>query len=194
MLGVALVEEGVELREAGIDAPMLCCPSPPAAAATTVVAHRPDAGRLHRGRHRGAGQGGGRAGARPLAVHLKVDTGMHRVGAPPDDASALAELIAAHRRARARGPLHPLAVADEPDNPYTDEQLERFDAVRAVIAPRSAAGAGARREHRRTRSRSRGPLRPRAGRHRHLRHHAGAGARRICGRCGPAMTLGRGCR
>ena len=75
------------------------------------------------------------AGGAPIAVHLKVDTGMHRVGADPDDAVALAERCsAAARRCGSKGCATHLAVADEPDDPSTAEQLDRFDAALAALA------------------------------------------------------------
>jgi alanine racemase len=71
--------------------------------------------------------------AEPLDVHLKVDTGMHRVGCMADDALALAESVAARDELRLEGVLTHLAVADEPDNPYTSQQLDRFDRVLADL-------------------------------------------------------------
>jgi alanine racemase len=66
-------------------------------------------------------------------VHLKVDTGMHRVGCAPDDALALARSIAVRDELHLAGVCTHLAVADEPENPYTGEQLARFDAVLAAL-------------------------------------------------------------
>jgi alanine racemase len=67
-------------------------------------------------------------------VHLKVDTGMHRVGAHPEDAAALVARIARHAPAlRLDGVFTHLAVADERANPYTDAQLERFDKALAAL-------------------------------------------------------------
>ena len=60
-------------------------------------------------------------------VHLKIDTGMHRMGA------GISELPAVANALRAASDLLPeavwthLAVADVPDNPFTVEQLRRFD-------------------------------------------------------------------
>ena len=76
-----------------------------------------------------------RAGARRrLGVHLKVDTGMHRVGAAPADVAGARR---AHRRRAPRlrlaGVFTHLAVADEPDDPYTAGQLDRFDDVLAAL-------------------------------------------------------------
>src|SRR4030095_9801917 len=69
------------------------------------------------------------SGADPLPVHLKVDTGMHRVGCADTDACALAKSIATRDELRLEGVLTHLAVADEPDDPYTPQQLDRFDTV-----------------------------------------------------------------
>src|SRR6476659_8112674 len=90
-LAVALVEEGVQLREAGIDAPILVLSEPVPAAAETVVAHR-----LTPGVYTATGIDALAKAVRtldasePLPVHLKVDTGMHRVGCDPDEAVDLA--------------------------------------------------------------------------------------------------------
>jgi alanine racemase len=73
---------------------------------------------------------------RDLDVHLKVDTGMHRVGAAPADAGPLVERVDSHRPwLRLAGVYTHLAVADEPADPYTDEQLDRFDAALGAIPP-----------------------------------------------------------
>ena len=132
-LGVALVEEGAELRAAGIDAPVLVLSEPPPPAARAVVAlgltpvayTRAGIDALAKA----VADGGALPGAEPLPVHLKVDTGMHRVGCATGDACALAESIAARDELRLEGVLTHFAVADEPDDPYTPQQLDRFDDV-----------------------------------------------------------------
>jgi alanine racemase len=133
-LGVALVEEGAELRAAGIDAPILVLSEPPPAAAPTVVglgltpvAYTPV------GIEALAKAVAHADTADPLPVHLKVDTGMHRVGCMVDDAQALAESIAGRDELGLEGVLTHFAVADEPDNPYTAQQLDRFDRVLGAL-------------------------------------------------------------
>jgi alanine racemase len=71
--------------------------------------------------------------AEPLDVHLKVDTGMHRVGCSTDDAVARAAQVAARDELVLAGVCTHLAVADDPTDPYTAEQLARFDAVVAAL-------------------------------------------------------------
>jgi alanine racemase len=70
---------------------------------------------------------------RPLPVHLKVDTGMHRVGAGPDAALDLAERVDLRSELRLGGVCTHFAVADEADDPYTGEQLARFATVLAAL-------------------------------------------------------------
>ena len=134
MLGVALVEEGVALREAGIEAPILLLSEPVATAAEAVVQARLTPAVYTAAGIEALAKAVAAAGTVPLPVHLKVDTGMHRVGAAPAAAVELAELVAAHRELRFAGLWTHLAVADEPDNPYTAQQLDRFESVRARIA------------------------------------------------------------
>ncbi|HEY6319457.1 MAG TPA: alanine racemase [Acidimicrobiia bacterium] len=125
-LGVALVEEGTALRAAGIEAPVLVLSEPPAGAAPVVV----DAGLTpvvytEPGIEALAKAVADRT-ADPLPVHLKVDTGMHRVGCAPDEAADLVAAVTARPELRLEGICTHFAVADEPDRPETRAQLDEF--------------------------------------------------------------------
>jgi alanine racemase len=134
-LGVALVEEGVALREAGIDAPVLVLSEPVPEAAACVVAHRLTPVVYTPTGIEALAKAVAETGApEPLPVHLKVDTGMHRVGAATHEAAALAQQVVDHGELRLEGVCTHFAVADEPSNPYTEQQLERFDAVLRELA------------------------------------------------------------
>ncbi|MCL2472333.1 MAG: alanine racemase, partial [Treponema sp.] len=64
-----------------------------------------------------------------LTVHLKVDTGMGRLGCRPEEAASLAARIVSHRRLNLGGVATHLSVADSSDEgniAYTREQLRRF--------------------------------------------------------------------
>ena len=157
-LCVALVEEGAALRRAGVDAPILVLAEPPPAQYA-----EPARWGLHVAAY-SEGAIDGIATATPpdavVPVHLKIDTGMHRVGAAPDDAPALARRIVGHDRLALRGVMTHLAVADEPDDPFTAAQLARLDAVLgalqaggtepAVVHAANSAGALAHPEARRS--------------------------------------------
>jgi len=72
----------------------------------------------------------------PRRVHLKIDTGMHRMGANPGD---LAPVAAALGRAAAAGAVRlegvwtHLAVADDPADEFTSVQLTRFETALAEL-------------------------------------------------------------
>jgi alanine racemase len=128
VLAVALVEEGVELRDAGIDGPILLLsqPSPATmddarAADLTLALYTPDGV--------AAASKVARAGRDPWAVHVKVDTGMHRVGCSPDDLRQMVELVDSEPSLRLEGVWTHCAVADEPAAPFTQTQFDRFEAA-----------------------------------------------------------------
>src|SRR5918999_963539 len=92
-LGVALVEEGLRLREAGIrNEPILLLSEFPAEAEKEVVAAdlTPT---VYSERKASALAAAARAIGRPARAHLKVDTGMHRVGVLPHRAVAVARAL-----------------------------------------------------------------------------------------------------
>ena len=129
-LCVALVQEGVALREAGIEGPILVLSEQPSEALSLAVHHRLTTTVYSAIQiEELAAQG-----AREHPVHLKIDTGMRRVGVAESDAVAVVDWIAASPAVSLAGVFTHLAVADEPDNPFTARQLDRFDAVVAALA------------------------------------------------------------
>ena len=124
-LAVATVDEGLRLREAGIRVPTLVLWGIGEMEAAVVA----DAGLepiVYD--ERSIDVLGSTAGDRPIGVHLKIDTGMQRVGAHPHAVAALVESIQERSPAvELTGVFSHLAVADEPDNPFTATQIERFD-------------------------------------------------------------------
>ncbi len=138
-LGVALVEEGIALRDAGVDAPILVLSEPPRAAADAVVAHDLTPTVYTAVGIEGLAKAVADAGASAaLGVHLKVDTGMHRVGCSVAEAPDLVDAIAARPELALGGLCTHLAVADEAGSSYTDEQLDRFDALLGELDARAA--------------------------------------------------------
>jgi len=143
-LAVATVPEGVELREAGLEVPILvlggCHDRRTAARAAahglTAVVH--DERRL--ADHRAAAAAAGR----PLPLQIEVDTGMARMGVPLARATALARAIAEDPALELDGIFTHLARADEPDLEPSRQQLERFGTLLAALRE---AGIAARRTH-----------------------------------------------
>ncbi len=127
-LAVASVQEGVELRESGIVAPILLFSLPIPEELDQVVAHhitplvgdREFALEVARAAE---------AAGEVVPVHLKIDTGMGRIGCRPEEALALARAVLSHPSLRLEGTATHLSVADSSsadDMAYTKNQLEQF--------------------------------------------------------------------
>ncbi len=131
-LAVALVEEGVALRDAGLDAPILVLSQPPEDAMADALDARLVPTLYTRDGIAAAAAAVaavGSIGDRGWSVHLKIDTGMHRVGAAVEDAVELAALIDRCDELHLGGVFTHLACADEPGHPLTVLQLSRFESV-----------------------------------------------------------------
>lgn len=132
-LGVAHFTEGLALREAGIDAPIL------------AWLHTPDtdfAAGIEAGIDVGVSGwelepvvAAARQLERPARVHLKIDTGLGRNGCPPALWEDLVNRAVEYQELgllRVVGVFSHLAVADEPHRPETDDQVDRFREAVAV--------------------------------------------------------------
>ncbi|HEX9891192.1 MAG TPA: alanine racemase [Actinomycetota bacterium] len=134
-LGVALVEEGMTLREAGIEAPILTLSEwPPGSERDALAAGLTPTLYTERGLDALASVGVA------VRAHVKLDTGMHRVGLDPDKAEPFVR-TAVERGIELEGLWTHFATADQPDDPSARGQLERFlsaagDLARAGFRPR----------------------------------------------------------
>ncbi|HVB05656.1 MAG TPA: alanine racemase [Acidimicrobiales bacterium] len=133
VLAVALVEEGLALRAAGITAPVLLLSEPPPAAIAAAVAAGLTPTLYSTTGLRAAAAAAGAAG-RVVPVQVKVDTGMHRVGVAPSELVALAKELAREPDLLLEGLWTHFAVADDPADPFTALQLARFEEARADLA------------------------------------------------------------
>ena len=134
-LCVALASEGVALRRFGISAPILVLSEqPPDNAEAMVEHHLVPTVSTAAGIEALATAAAARA-TDPVDVHLKIDTGMHRVGAWPHDAVGLCRLIAERPALHLTGIFTHLALADEPSHEATERQLARFEESLADLPP-----------------------------------------------------------
>lgn len=138
-LAVSLVEEGVELREGGIFAPVVVLGGVPPAAADVIVHRqlRPVVWSIDHLEMLGAAVR--RAGARPLPVHLKIDTGMSRLGLLPRDLTPVLEWLARDggRTIDLEGIMTHLSCADDPDDELSSaRQLASFADCLGTVAAR----------------------------------------------------------
>lgn len=130
MLGVTTVDEGAELRSAGITAPILLLGerSPDELPAcleqdlTLSVGDDHVLERLARLAQRRS---------RPVSIHFKVDTGMSRYGVRWDRAAAAIQTAASLPGIRVEGVMSHFAMSDETDKTFALRQLARFEEVLA---------------------------------------------------------------
>ncbi|HHW98252.1 MAG TPA: alanine racemase [Firmicutes bacterium] len=127
-LAVSILDEAVELRRAGIRAPVLVMGYTPAAQGG-MAADMNISLTVYEPQQALALVQAARASGSALKVHLKVDTGMGRIGALPDDVLALATLLQNLEGCELEGIYTHFAKADEDDPNPTLLQLERFQAV-----------------------------------------------------------------
>jgi alanine racemase len=124
-LGVARLAEALHLREAGITAPIHLFTEPPESGIESLVENDLTATVYTQSFARKLSDAAARRDLR-VPVHVKVDTGMHRVGLLADDvADAMRELLSLPG-IEIEGVWSHLAVADVPDHPFTRKQLDLF--------------------------------------------------------------------
>jgi len=125
-LGVARAVEALDLRQEAITAPILVlgyvdpveCPALAAAGVHVTVYDRPAAEEFSRVAQREG---------KTLEIHIKVDTGMGRLGLPCDDSGAREALTVANLTGiKVAGLFTHFACADEPDEGPVRLQMERF--------------------------------------------------------------------
>ena len=134
-LCVAIVDEGVALRRAGITAPILLLSEQPPELADLIVGYQltPTVTTT-----RGAAVLAASAAAadQTISVHIKVDTGMHRVGVSPEEAVSLASFISSYESLNIEGVYTHFAVADEPSHVANTAQLNSFNTVLENLSAR----------------------------------------------------------
>jgi alanine racemase len=138
-IGVARMEEGLELRRAGVSSPVLVLGlTPPAQMAQAVGSGLAltvwSAEQIEWAASASSVDA-------PTRLHLKIDTGMGRIGAPPAQAVELARAIAGRPSLSLEAVYTHFACADLPDPASTQDQARTFHAV--LEAVRSAGVAPA---------------------------------------------------
>lgn len=138
------VREAIDLRCAGIDAPILClgpvlsgdCSGIAKHDISCVVDSAITAQRL---------AVAARSVSRPIAVHINLDSGMHRYGHSMDQAMVLVEAVRCHAELLLEGVFTHFADASNPDQTATTVALDRFhraaDRIGAPIRHASASAA-----------------------------------------------------
>ena len=123
--GVATVEEGIELREAGIKKPILTLSQPPHTAISALLDNEIMPSVFE---SEFAVQYGEMAAVRGVKApyHLAINTGMNRIGVSWSDAAEFARMVAFHSALELDGTFTHFATADEVDTLDFEKQAMRF--------------------------------------------------------------------
>ena len=133
--GVALPEEGGELRRGGITRPIFCVGGFWQGQAEQLIADQivPAVFRLDMVEELNARA---KAAGRIVEYHLKVDTGMGRLGVPDRDLPEFAEALSKFENTRLAGVLTHFADADGAESSFTEQQIARFRRAIEVLEAR----------------------------------------------------------
>jgi len=127
-LGVALPEEGQQLREAGIEAPILVVGLIQPEEAYKVVKFQlsqtvASVELLEALNHEASKV------STWISVHVKLETGMGRIGVKPDDAVSFVRKVKSFKNLNLEGLFSHFSSADEKDKTFSERQLQLFDQV-----------------------------------------------------------------
>jgi alanine racemase len=127
-LGVARVEEALEIRKAGVNLPVLVFEITPRNHITSALSENIELTIGEPGAAESIGAAAGQLG-KSARVHINVDTGMGRLGLPLADAAATIERILRNRHLELASVYSHLSTSEEKDKAYAREQLARFSHV-----------------------------------------------------------------
>ncbi|MDO8964688.1 MAG: alanine racemase [Coriobacteriia bacterium] len=134
-LGVATIDEAIELRGAGVDAPVHVLAEPPHTSAATVVEYDITPTLYSRAFAVALSRAAAEAQA-TVRFHLKVDSGMNRIGVRAEDAADFVESLTGLPGIAMEGVFTHFATADIPGDWEFEGQLDRFNAAIAAMRAR----------------------------------------------------------
>ncbi len=132
---VALLEEGIELREAGIQVPILITGGYYGRAWSELLRHDLTPVVHDPGQLESIAEEVKFSGAEPVNVHVKIDTGMARLGIAPKDIGVMAKALHRFPEVRLQGLMTHFACADAVETESIEHQLDLFE--QATLALRN---------------------------------------------------------
>jgi alanine racemase len=139
MLACADIEEGVALRDAGVTIPILVFGALSVSHLEGVFTHGLTPTVSTPGAARALEAGAAARGVR-LACHLKIDTGMNRLGFRHDNLRRTLPAVLQSPHLAFDAVYTHFASADEPESPFMDEQRARFEIATAALGALGARG------------------------------------------------------
>ncbi|MCD4732051.1 MAG: bifunctional UDP-N-acetylmuramoyl-tripeptide:D-alanyl-D-alanine ligase/alanine racemase, partial [Bacteroidales bacterium] len=139
-LAVAYADEGVELRKAGITAPIMVM-NPDEQSYDAIIKHNLEP-EIYNFRSLNLLEEATRVNIipenKPVKVHIKLDTGMHRLGFLPDEIDQLIDRLLTIRSIYVQSVFSHLASSEDPnDDDFTRFQIEQFQTMSARIQEKS---------------------------------------------------------
>lgn len=133
-LAVAVADEAAELRQAGVNLPVIIM-DPEQTALRTIIENNAEPNIYSMQSLEDFITAVTDAGLENYPVHIKIDSGMHRLGFELADMPALTERLRRQKAVRVRSVFSHLCVADEPDwDSFTLEQVDRFQRCADVLS------------------------------------------------------------
>ncbi len=135
-LAVAYADEGVELRKAGINLPIMVM-SPEEQAFDTMIKHHlePEVFSFRTLRMLEATiKRNALPRNKPIKIHIKIDTGMHRLGFTPDEVPVLINILKSNSLLHIQSVFSHLIASDNPDfDSVTENQISIFNKVKELF-------------------------------------------------------------
>ncbi|MDE6226131.1 MAG: alanine racemase, partial [Muribaculaceae bacterium] len=133
-LAVAVLDEGIELRRKGIRMPIMVM-NPKVANYRAMFANRLEPEIYSMEMLKDVVRAAGKNGMEDYPIHLKLDTGMHRMGFIADELEDVATVLKGQKGVKVESVFSHLATADCLDmDDYTELQLKRFDDMTSTLA------------------------------------------------------------
>lgn len=133
ILAVAFADEGVTLRRGGISSPIVVLNSDPGSFAVMIDNHLEPEIYSFASLHSYIGEIR-KAGITAAPIHVKIDTGMHRLGFMADQIAQLGDELAAQRHVQVASIFTHLAASEEPaQDDFTRSQIAQFDQMSSAI-------------------------------------------------------------
>jgi alanine racemase len=138
-LCVYSIEEALELRDGGITAPILVLGPIPPARLADAIATRAEIALWDTGAYVRDVAAAARSEQARAKIHVKINTGLNRLGLAPDDLPDAVELYGSSSDLEIAGVFSHLASAEELDSPFTMQQLEHFSTAYGRAEPTLAS-------------------------------------------------------
>ncbi|MDD4178846.1 MAG: alanine racemase [Candidatus Margulisbacteria bacterium] len=127
-LGVANLKEALELREAGILSPILILTESPTSVADEIIQHGLTQTIYSFAEAQALSAEAGKRG-KISSVHVKIDTGMGRVGVLPSEAMAFIAKVSSLPNLKLEGVFTHFAKAEDPEDNFTADQFQKFQQI-----------------------------------------------------------------